>query len=316
MRSHNHLEIKKLCEKSIPSLMNKYNLGKVNSIVMDTEGWVNPCFFVNQSFVFRFNARDSGLPKYQRELFVFNLLNNTDIPVPKKVFLDDSKDLVVFDVLITEMIPGKNIEADWKNLNPDQKKEVSEEAGKILYKLNQHTFDFFGELASSGGLKKTKTWIDYLQAKLHFHLDEAKALGLIDKTTEAQVWKIYEAYTPELSQVTTSNLVHVDFHLGNLLHTDLKISAVLDFEWAFAGDPLYDFCRWKDNSEDLAGSREGFLKGYNKIEFTLSESKRMDIYQMIRNIELSSVAKLHFSEAEAVEYLKTTLGQIKKLGNL
>jgi len=73
---------------------------------MDTEGWVNPCFFVNKSFVFRFNARDPSLPKYQREFFVFNFLKNSHVPVPKTVYLDDSKEYIEFDVLITEILPG------------------------------------------------------------------------------------------------------------------------------------------------------------------------------------------------------------------
>ncbi|MEA9357010.1 aminoglycoside phosphotransferase family protein [Bacteriovorax sp. PP10] len=313
MRTHNHLEIKKLCEQSIAPLMNKYNLGEVKNIKMDTEGWVNPCFFVNQSFVFRFNARDPQLPKYQREFFVFNLLKKSDIPVPQIVYLDDSKEHIGFDVLITEMLPGTNIESDWKNLSIDQRIKVSEEAGKNLFKLNQHLFDFFGELSSSGPLPRTKTWPDYLKAKLSFHLNEAMNLKIIDESVEANIWKIFETHFLELSLVTSSNLVHVDYHLGNLLHHNLKVTAVLDFEWAFAGDPLYDFCRWRSHEEDLANSRDAFLKGYKKTEFSTSELKRMDIYQMIRNIELCSVAKLHFSENEAEEYLSITIQQINKL---
>jgi len=313
MRTHNHLEIKKLCEQSIAPLMNKYNLGKIRNIEMDTEGWVNPCFFVNKSFVFRFNARDPSLPKYQREFFVFNLLKNSNVPVPKTVYLDDSKEYIEFDVLITEMLPGANIEKDWKNLSIDQKIKVSKDAGKHLYQLTQYSFDFFGELSLQGPLPRTTTWADYIKVKLNFHLNEAKRLNLIEDGIEFRIWKIFEEHLSELLLVTSSKLVHVDYHLGNLLHQNCKITGVLDFEWAFAGDPLYDFCRWRLPQEDLPNSREAFLNGYNKMEFSTSELKRMDIYQMIRNIELCIVAKLHFSEMEAGEYLKIATQQISKL---
>jgi hypothetical protein len=63
VRSPNHLEIKKACRQAIAPLMAKHGLGSPKEVRVDENGWVNPCFFVDGKFVFRFNARDPGLPK-------------------------------------------------------------------------------------------------------------------------------------------------------------------------------------------------------------------------------------------------------------
>ncbi len=92
MRSPNHLEIKKRCQESIAPLIAKYQLGTPTQFVIDDAGWVNPCIFVNDAFVFRFNARDPNLPKYQREKIAFELLKDTNVPVPHKVTIRDADD--------------------------------------------------------------------------------------------------------------------------------------------------------------------------------------------------------------------------------
>lgn len=310
MRTHNHLEIKELCEKSIGALMKKHDLGDVIHIEIDKEGWVNPCFFVNTSYVFRFNARDPILPKYHREHFSFNKLKESTIPVPRLVILDESKDCCLYDVLITEMLPGTNLESIWNDLNIEERSHIAGEAGKILNQLNQYEFDFFGELSTQGPFPRTNEWKEYLKAKLEFHLNEALDLDLFNSKIIEKIWHNFNGHQQILSEIKSGKLVHVDYHFGNLLYKESKITGVLDFEWAFSGDPLYDFCRWREGNEDLPDSRESFLKGYNKNKFSEDELRRMDIYQMIRNVELCIVARLHFNKAEAEEYLQTTIRQI------
>lgn len=293
--------------------MKKYDLGEASKIVLDQNGWVNPCFFVNDTFVFRFNARDPHLPKFQREFFVFDLLRKLALPVPRQVILDDSKSFVAYDVLISEMLPGKNLEADGKNLSDENKKIVAQEAGKLLDSLHSISFDFFGELADQGPLPKTRTWIEYLEAKLSFHLNEAKQLGIFDQKESEHFWSVFQLHIPFLSVVKSASLVHGDYHFGNLLHLNSSITGVLDFEWAFAGDPLYDYFQWNSDEDLWPLDSIPFIKSGEHSEFSFVEKKRMDIYQMIRNIDLCSVAQLHFDAKEAKEYRETTMQQVSSL---
>lgn len=314
MRTHNHLEIKRKCEESIPDLMNKYQLGKIQTLFRDDNGWVNPCFFINDRYVFRFNARDPGLPKFQREFFVFDILRKNKIaPVPSFVILDDSKELIEYDVLISEMISGKNIERNWKTFSTEEKELIAFEAGTYLPRLHTVEFNYFGEIAGVGPLPRTQSWIDFLKAKLTMHFNEARTLNLFSKETEALVWSILDQKKSTLAKITKATLVHGDYHLGNLLTINHKITGVLDFEWSFAGDSLYDYCQWRTPNELWEGSHLPFLKASHKLNFSADEVERLDVYQMIHNIELCVVAALHFSPEELKDYLKTTTDQIQKL---
>ncbi|MBK7963376.1 MAG: phosphotransferase [Bdellovibrionales bacterium] len=156
MRSPNHQEIKNICQESIPLLMTKHQLGIPTRVVVDETGWVNPCFFVNDKFVFRFNARDPELPKYQREKFAFGLLKTSTVPVPQKVILDETKTLAPFDVLITEVLPGENLEAAWPKLTTAQREKLSENAGMLLKQMTVMQLPFFGELGSTGPFRGPK----------------------------------------------------------------------------------------------------------------------------------------------------------------
>jgi aminoglycoside phosphotransferase (APT) family kinase protein len=311
MRSSNHLAIKETCHLAIAPLMAKHGLGLPTKILMDETGWVNPCFFINDQFVFRFNARDPDLPKYQREKIAFDLLKTSDIPVPQKVILDESKSVAPFDVLISEIIPGENLESAWPRLPLEQRQNLAENAGKIFKKLSAIPMPFFGELGTTSPFPKTKSWEEYLRAKLDFHLAEALELKIFDQATVEMFWNAFNRHSSALSEVKNPCLVHVDFHLGNLLFKDNQITGVVDFEWAFGGDPLYDLCRWHQEVEEWPDSRDSFLKGCQKNTFSTSETKRIKVYQMIRNVELCIVAHRHFTFEESEGYKKTTITQLE-----
>jgi len=110
-----------------------------------------------------------------------------------------------------------------------------------------------------------------------------------------------------LEDVKTAKLVHVDYHFGNLLYADQKIPGVFDFEWALAGDPLYDYCRWFQGEEEWPKSREPFLRGSGGRKLTAKQMDRVKTYQMIRNIELCLVAKRHFGKDEANSFRQITM---------
>ena len=97
------------------------------------------------------------------------------------------------------------------------------------------------KLPAPTAFPKTKNWKSYLDFKLGYHLDEADEFGIFSSEVTEKFKLVFNAYSPFIDQVSESSLVHVDFHLGNLLYSESSISGVLDFEWAHAGDPLYDF---------------------------------------------------------------------------
>lgn len=307
MRTHNQAEIKKRCHAVIPALVRKHDLGVVKKIEMDTEGWVNPCFFLNDEYVLRFNARDPHLPKYQREKFVFDLLLTRNFPVSQKVILDSDKDVIEYDILISKKVAGQNLEKDWSGLPKYDKAALTYKAGQLLRKLHSIDFNFYGELGGDSPLPRSNTWSEFLLCKVSFLLDEARKIELFSNEIENRIFNIMKTNEKLFAEVKSSKLVHVDYHFGNLIYSEKEINAVVDFEWAIAGDPLYDLMFWLRGDETFPESQERFFEGYGKSSFSKQENELIRLYQIIKNIELSIVAALHFPHEEAKDYLNTTL---------
>lgn len=288
-------------------------LGETQSIKTDELGWVNPVFFVNSKYVIRFNARDTNLPKIQREAVTYKIMRANDIPVPDFVLIDESKTISNYDYMITKIISGENIEHSWNKLSKEQRYSLSFQAGTILKKIHSIHNTSFGDLASNSPLPQVNKWSEYLDCKLRFHLDEALDLNLFEDDTINVIWANFRSLAPIIDQITTPCFVHVDFHFGNMLYEGNSIKSILDFEWSLWGDPLYDLCQIESFDETWPDSKAAFKEGYGLSEFDSTQIIKLKLYQMIRNIELAVVAKKHFPESEVVEYLEITNQQIQSL---
>jgi aminoglycoside phosphotransferase (APT) family kinase protein len=81
--------------------------------------------------------------------------------------------------------------------------------------------------------------------------------------------------------VTQAVLVHSDFHYENLLQQNGQLSGLLDFEWAFAGDPAADFATAPTRAAMLPGSETTFVAGYQSVRpFDAEHSYRATLYRL------------------------------------
>ncbi len=311
MRTFDHLEIKKECRNSVLQIMAHSDLGAVEKIVFDDQGWVNVTAFVNDSLVFRFNARDAHLPKFHRERVAFELLKGI-APVPELVLFDDSRSISRFDYMVCKRIAGRNTEENWKALSSEERESLAFQAGQLLCRIHSVTVSEFGELSERGPFPKTRFWEEYLRFTFNYHLSEAMELNLFSQTTRKRFLDFFESHVQSFSSVLGPRLIHGDFHFGNLLCLEGAITGVMDFEWASAGDPLWDICNHlMDMESKWPGSQDAFNRGYGMRGFTQDEMGRMKIYSMIKKIELCVVAKKFFPKPE---WKKSVLTAIKQLG--
>ncbi len=306
MRAPNHLEIKAICKSSINKIVENLTLPSPQKILMDDQGWVNICFFIDDSVVIRFNARDVHLPKFHREKVAFDILKGK-LPVPDCLVLDDSRTLAPFDYMVCKKIEGKNIEQNWSHLSDKIKNSLSFQAGQVLSQIHSVELNYFGEISGRGPFPKTKTWTEYLAFILDYHLEEAMGLSLFTNEKRHSFLTSFKNHAEIFDEFENPMLIHGDFHLGNLLYNQEKITGVLDFEWALAGDPLFDMSnQLREMDKTWPGSQESFNRGYGIKMFSDEDLKKMKVYAMIKNIELCVVAKKFFSEQEALEYVKIT----------
>ena len=93
-------------------------------------------------------------------------------------------------------------------------------------------------------------------------------------------------YRPLLETVTHGALVHSDYHRENILQAGGHVTGIIDFEWALAGDPAWDFIAEEKWEEMCPGSKEHVYAGYShRRALAPDHATRVAIYQLLLHVE-------------------------------
>ncbi|OFY98392.1 MAG: hypothetical protein A2Z97_11965 [Bdellovibrionales bacterium GWB1_52_6] len=276
-------------------------------VVRPTDGgWVNPGYFVNDRYVFRFNARDPHLPKFQRERLAYDLTARKGLPGPQVISLDVSRHLCPYDVIVTSVIQGSTLEQAWSGLSTEDRGRLASAAGSTLGSIHEIPISRFGGLSSEED--QYSTWYKCVESLFMKHLQRAKLLGIFNETIENDCKTLLDRYSGALAKIKTPSLLHGDYQFGNILVDQGRIRGIIDYEWSLAGDPAYDLAYLARLEDSTPGARELFVRGYLSAHGNRDSNlfDRVPIYKTLRNIELCIVAHEHFGEADAAEYRTIT----------
>ncbi|MEL0144467.1 MAG: phosphotransferase family protein [Alphaproteobacteria bacterium] len=117
-----------------------------------------------------------------------------------------------------------------------------------------------------------------------------------------------QARAPELGTVS---IVHRDFRTGNFLVEDGTLRAVLDWEFAGAGDPAEDVgwflaCCWRGPNTGLGagglGSRDAFLTRYAAVGEQVPGPDRIRFWEVFAHARWALCAMQQGARAQAGEY--------------
>jgi aminoglycoside phosphotransferase (APT) family kinase protein len=200
------------------------------------------------------------------------------VPVPEVVAVGETSEPVMLSTFVagrpvTEVIDG-----------PDAA-HVGREVGAVLAALGSVTFaapGFFGGATLEPDGSETTAGLDYFvdrclrEGNADGHLSTAEQDALRDYATEV---------SPELAALAGSRrLVHADYNPKNLLMQDGKLTAVLDFEYAFSSAPLFDvgnMLRFPRHPDFVAAFVAGFRDGGGELPPHWRElSRALDLYSL------------------------------------
>ncbi|MFA5632163.1 MAG: phosphotransferase family protein [Porticoccaceae bacterium] len=124
------------------------------------------------------------------------------------------------------------------------------------------------------------------------------------------------------------SIVHNDYNYHNILIDDSRVSAVLDWEMTYLGNPAADLAYFHYGAERGAGFAY-FLKSYEAAGGVLPKSKEMDfyiiwahtrfavmIYQMIDGVKRGEIKGLRFLKSCVHTFPKPMLSMAEKLSEL
>ncbi len=288
------------CASAIRPIFAHHNLPSPVQIEPLAGGMVNHVFVVDNLYVVRFNVRDPKIAKFARETACYTLLQGS-IPLPELVAYDGSRSVLDCECLITRWLPGQTLHDAWKEFGTAERERAGFEAGAILARMHQVDIgNGFGRMEA----RHDNTWSDYINRYAQHKLTDCIQLGCLTQALRQQIERAV-AQADWLSSVNKPALIHADYHFSNIHVHNGRVNGVYDFEWATAGDRAFDLKDEAHMDHYNPGSRQPFLAGYQSIlPLPHRFEERSILYQLLYEVELTSVAFRYWGQASYADCLK------------
>lgn len=258
-----------------------HDLGSVKQVDWAGKGINNPALTINNQYVVRFDGIiNEGVSRFYGEQIAYGYLKKANIPCPQVMVLDDSKTLVPYDYMIMTRVEGTPLLDSWPTLSNLQQQEAAQEAGRLLALMHTIILPKFGRLY--GSERVFDTWYGYVMDKFNRDGRSSVSDGLITQALCDRMLHTLVDYQPTFDTVTQAHLVHWDYHFGNLLQQDGKITAILDFEWGLGGDPAHDFNRRSQWDAECPGSMAWLYTGSTGVRALEPDHEiRVSLYELL-----------------------------------
>jgi aminoglycoside phosphotransferase (APT) family kinase protein len=236
-------------------------------------------------------APDRPVLRYERGIlateawYLRTARERTSVPVPTVLAVSPPGGSGLGDHLVTSECPGTPWEELRKHVDAAGRTRLREELGRHMAALHAVTgTDGFGLPALPFGPLRP-VWRDAFLEMLDAVLDDAGRFAVSLPRSADEIRKILDARSDVLDEVTTPRLVHWDLWDGNILAEPgprgPRVTALIDAERAFWGDPVADFVSLgllHDITRD-----EAFLSGYRAaggpVTFDAAARERLALYR-------------------------------------
>lgn len=255
----------------------------------ESDGAVNTTLYVDDTvdgerYVVQTNPAERW--RVQKSVHLLADLAHTDARAPRLVH-DGSNASVPYYIM--ERSPGASLREGYRERGVAAAVDVAEQVGAALGAAHtQVDVDVhgYGRLsADAEGLipyDGAPTWREGLAAQATVWLDKLDDVS--DRAVIEQARETMGAALSRLPEEPDRALLHCDCRPGNVLYEDGAVTAVLDWDNATVGDPLYDQVRTEDAFADWFGAdstevREAFREGYAQHREPLDEGELRTVYR-------------------------------------
>ena len=187
------------------------------------------------SFIYRRSQNSSLIETSQKtEYFAYSDFQETEVPVPRLVALEESADVLGAPFMVMEELPGKVASPFDKDAYTPHETEIGQQFWKVLGKIAAHdvTNSKLKEISEEKILnncwkEQLEYWVEVIRKD---------SLG-VEPILEAAIRELQRS---EPLSATRLSIVHGDYRNGNFLFEGKQITGILDWEMAHIGDPLED----------------------------------------------------------------------------
>lgn len=258
---------------------------------------------------------DVSVMRYEKDLMAAEVgamrlvAEQTDCPVAKILFFDQSRTLCDSDYFVMEKLPGKSFSVLQEQLTEAEKCHIQFSAGVFNRKLNAISGERFGCFAQPE--KQYTAWFPAFKSLLQDVFADAEQVSASFSVKPQLLLELLERDKSCFEQVTCPQLVHWDLWAGNIFVDNGEISGLIDFERSLWGDFLMEagFRSWQQEP--------AFLRGYGLQELTLAQQIRVlwyDVYLLL--INSLECDYRHYETREIFHWVsKMLLETVQKLGS-
>jgi aminoglycoside phosphotransferase (APT) family kinase protein len=257
----------------------------------------------------------------QTEVEVYKILEKTEIPVPRVIAADFSRQDINCDYFFMEHLSG----APWGSLirtealSPDNVDSLHRELGRYTALLHNIKGGYYGYIREDK-FYRHPTWREAFRAMVDSVIQD----GRRDKV-DLPYTEIYDnlaPFWPLLDEITEPSLVHYDMWAKNimLVERDGKyiIDGVIDLERCFYGDPVADYISTATIVGDVEKATD-FISGYETVKpfiFSLNDKIRLCMYHVYMGL-LMGVEVYRYRGDDINKFITMSRGFIKhSLDNL
>jgi aminoglycoside phosphotransferase (APT) family kinase protein len=259
------------------------------------------------NWVFEQGDRILTIPKHERVKNYFLRVKATEFlhshGIPVSEILDYSPESNRFpEYLLVKKVEGEHIDLPKSTLS--EKESVHRSAGEILCEIHSLPCSGYGRLQPNL-LGENGSWVDFADKFFEESINRVKKSPGLYSRFGRILEEEYEMGRKDLIDFSLPFFLHADFHLGNLLFKNGKVSAVLDLDIVSSGDPNWDrghYCH-TFNIDRERGVRS-FRSGYNEPN---DEARERLYCLMIWTRKIGSQA------IQRPEALKETIPELEKI---
>jgi fructosamine-3-kinase len=176
------------------------------------------------------------------EYAVLKILTREELPVPKVLAFDTSRQFLERPFLLLEFIEGTTYNTIKESLGASEQSRIETKIGSMLRQINTIKGTGFGGIAPEA--MRFNTWREAFLALLHSVLADGQQknipLPCNPNLLEQQILEVADV----LEVVQEPQLVLFDLWDGNIMIKDNQLNGIFDLERALWADPLLEY-QWK-----------------------------------------------------------------------
>lgn len=202
---------------------------------------------------------------------------HTTVPVPRVEFVDTTRELIDADWFVMAFVDADNVgvEEEEGAYPPELVDSYREQLGALTRRLNAIVGPHFGPLRGTG----FPTWRAAFGAMFEDVLRDGERAGVDLGRPYDEFRAAFAAGAASLDEVVEPRFVEWDLWMKNVMGRDGRITALIDHERAFYGDPVIEAVFLGAGDADF-GDVDAYLRGYGRGPLTALERQRRGLYTL------------------------------------